>query len=109
MHVYYHIRDELAIENEIIFKGHHCLIQASLRQTILERNHNGHLGVVASLQRARMSVFWPGITADVKNYIQTCDTCNRLFPYTQRKEPLLQHDRPDRPWFKLAADLFLCW
>ena len=108
MLAYYHIRDELGIKSEIIFKGHHCLIPASFRPTILERIHNinGHLGIVASLQRARMSVFWPGRTADVKNYIQTCDTCSRLFPNTQRKEPLLQHDRPDRPWAKLAADLF---
>ena len=45
------------------------------------------ISIVASLQSARMSVFWPGISAEVKNYIQTCDTCNRLLPNKQRKEP----------------------
>ena len=93
-------------QNKVIFKGHHCLIPASLRQTIMEGILNSHLSFVAYWQKARMSVFWPGIIADIKDYVQTWDTCKRLFPNTQRKEPLLQYDRPDRPWAKLPADLF---
>ena len=72
----------------------------------MERIHCGHTGIAGSLQRARMSVFWPGLTADIKNYVRMCETCNRLRQTAQQKETLLQHERPDRPWAKVAADLF---
>ena len=104
--VYYHIRDELAVDGDVILKGPRCVIPRSLRQTIMERIHCGHTGIAGSLQRARMSVFWPGLTADIKNYVLTCETCNRLRQTAQQKETLLQHERPDRPWAKVAADLF---
>ena len=101
--VYYHIRDELAVDGDVILKGLRCVIPRSLRQTIMERIHCGHTGIAGSLQRARMSVFWPGLTADIKNYVLTCETCNRLRQTAQQKETLLQLERPDRPWAKVAA------
>ena len=104
--VHYHIRDELAVDGDVILKAFRCVIPRSLRQTIMERIHCGHTGIAWSLQRARMSVFWPGLTADIKNYVRTCETCNRLRQTAQQKETLLQHERPDRPWAKVAADLF---
>ena len=104
--VYYHIRDKLAVDGDVILKGLRCVIPRSLRQTIMECIHCGHTGIAGSLQRARMSVFWPGLTADIKNYVRTCETCNRLRQTAQQKETLLQHERPDRPWAKVAADLF---
>ena len=84
--VYYHIRDELAVDGDVILKGLRCVIPRSLRQTIMERIHCGHTGIAGSLQRARMSVFWPGLTADIKNYVLTCETCNRLRQTAQQKE-----------------------
>ena len=95
--VYYHIRDELAVDGDIILKGLRCVIPRRLRQTIMERIHCGHTGIAGSLQRARLSVFWPGVTADIKNYVRTCETCNRLRQTAQQKETLLHHERPDRP------------
>ena len=39
-----------------------------------------------------------------KDYISKCDAClaHRHTPY---KEPLLQHEFPDRPWSKVGIDL----
>ena len=104
--VYYHIRDELAVDGDVILKGLRLVIPGSLRQTIMERIYCGHTGIAGSLQRARMSVFWPGQTADIKNYVWTCETCYHLRQTAQQKEKLLQHERPDRPWAKVAEDLF---
>ena len=56
--VYYHIRDELDVDGDVILKGLRCVIPRSLRQTIMERIHCGNTDIAWSLQRARMSIFW---------------------------------------------------
>ena len=42
---------------------------------------------------------------EVKEWIQTCETC-REFEQTHCKETLMSHEIPERPWEKIAADLF---
>ncbi len=45
---YYSIRDELSVQDEIVFKGQRCIIPKSLRTTIkqkLHRSHVSHVGV----------------------------------------------------------------
>ena len=71
---YFHFRDELVVDRGIIFKGTRCIVPQSLRRLIMERLHLGHPGVTASLHRARESVFWPGMTSQLKDYIARCDT-----------------------------------
>ena len=51
-------------------------------------------------------LFWPGMSAQVKDFISKCSTCNE-YSYKQPKEPLLNHSIPTRPWSKLAIDLFV--
>ena len=42
---------------------------------------------------------------EVKEYVSRCDICLTYAP-RQQKEPLLRHEVPDRPWAKVATDLF---
>ena len=42
---------------------------------------------------------------ELKEWIQTCETW-REFEQTHCKETLMSHEIPDRPWEKIAADLF---
>lgn len=58
------------------------------------------------MRRARDVLFWPGMSAQVKDFISKCATCNE-FSHRQAKEPLLNHTIPTRPWSKLAIDLFV--
>ena len=53
----------------------------------------------------RMSVYWPGMTGDIKNYVSTCEAC-REYEQGQRKETLISHEAPSRLWQFVAADLF---
>ena len=103
---YFNIRDELATNNGIIFRGDHCVIPCALRKDILTKIHSAHLGITGSIRRARESVYWPGMTSDIKNFIGDCSTCNSLRTVSQPKETLLQRQRPQRPWAKVAIDLF---
>ena len=55
--------------------------------------------------RAREAVFWPRITQDITNEVQSCKTC-QVYSKSQPRETLQQHEIPKQPWIKIAADLF---
>ncbi|XP_061178378.1 uncharacterized protein K02A2.6-like [Saccostrea echinata] len=102
---YFNIRDELTVQDGIVFKGERILIPETMRMDMLRRIHSSHIGVEGSLRRARENLFWLGMTKDVKDFVTKCDTC-RSFDGKQRKETLVSHDVPTRPWAKVASDLF---
>ena len=53
MQQYFSIRDELIVDEGIIFKGSRIVIPTSLRKEIMDRIHYAHLGIVGCLRRAR--------------------------------------------------------
>ncbi|XP_061180813.1 uncharacterized protein K02A2.6-like [Saccostrea echinata] len=102
---YFEIRDELSIQNGVIFKGDRAVIPQALRKDMLTRIHSSHLGIEGCPRRARESVYWPQMNAEVKDFIQKSETC-RTFDNNQGKEPLQHHEVPPRPWAKLGLDIF---
>ena len=66
--------------------------------------HSSHIGIDGCIRRARDAMYWPRMSADLKEYISKCDICltHRASP---GKEPLLQHEVIDRPWAKVGIDL----
>ena len=52
-----------------------------------------------------MLVYWPGLNADIEQYVRSCQTCARNMPSNQR-EPMISHEIPCLPWQKVASDLF---
>ena len=102
---YWNYREELAVEDGLIFKAHRLVIPASLRAEYLNDLHAGHLGEEKTLLRARETVFWLGISDDVRNAIKLCNTCTKCRP-VQQKEQLVPHDVPSLPWFKLVVNTF---
>jgi len=75
-----------------------------MRTEIKRDIHIGHTGVEGCLRRARESVFWPGMNAEIKGWIQTCEAC-RKYKVSQPKESLLSHEIPNRPWQKVGIDI----
>ena len=78
------------------------LILLSLERDVLQRIHDGHLGVTKCLERAKSSVWWPGITKEIKKKV-VCHFCQVNRP-SQRKEPLKTTQLPERPWQRVAVD-----
>ena len=101
---YWNYREELAIEDGLIFKVHRLVIPTSQRAEYLKDLHTGHLGEEKTLLRARETVFWPGISDDIRNAIKACEVCQKHKP-AQHREPLLSHDVPSMPWTKLGIDI----
>jgi len=67
--------------------------------------HTSHLGIDGCLRRARESLFWPGMSGDIKDEISRCTVCH-TYQNRQQKESLMSHEIPDRPWSKIGIDLF---
>ena len=99
------VRDELSVQESLIFKGERVLVPKLLRNDMIKRVHSTHLGVEGCLRRARECFYWPGMNAEIKNSISCCDVC-RSCDTKQAKETLYPHEVPDRPWVKVAVDLF---
>ena len=65
----------------------------------------GHQSETKCILLARESVFWPGISNDIRQIVKDWGPCNHLHPI-QSKLPIMQPDLPTRPWEKLGTDIF---
>jgi len=105
-HLYFSVRDELIVQDGLVFKGSSGVIPKSLRADMKLKIHSSHLGIEACLRRARECIYWPGMAAEMKLYISACETCRELDSTTHTKETLMSHEVPSRPWAKIATDIF---
>jgi len=65
--LYFNVRDELSAQDGIVFKEDRCVVPKYLRPEVLSRIHRSHICVEGCLRHARESVYWPGMSAAVKN------------------------------------------
>ena len=69
------IRGQLSVCDNLLTYGDRIVIPVSLRADMLERIHEGHFGINKCLERARHTVWWPGITSDIKRIVSNCESC----------------------------------
>ena len=63
------------IDDNLIVHGCHLLIPVRMRPEALDQFHESHQGSLRTKQRARLSVYWPGIDNDIDNTILACQQC----------------------------------
>ena len=80
---YFTYREELTIVDGLLVKSNRIVIPTDMRHDCLETLHAPHLGLQKTLLRARTSVFWPGMTANIKTQISNCSACCKF----QTKQP----------------------
>lgn len=102
---YFHYRDELATQDGLIFRGQRLIIPTALRGKMKADVHVGHVGVDGCLRRAREHIFWPGMSRELKEFVQACAICQE-HATSQPAQPLISHEVPNRPWAKVGIDLF---
>ena len=102
---FFKYRDEMTLQNGLIFKGTKIVVPESLHRCMLEETHKSHQGLQACLRIAREVFFWPRMSAQLKDLIDKCSICQSVKP-EQASEPLQPHPVPDRPWQRVATDLF---
>ena len=101
---YYDVRSELSVTDGILVYQDRIVIPASMRADILGRIHETHQGIDKCKERARMSVWWPHITREIKSLVENCKECRESRP-TQREQPLQPIELPQRPWSIIGTDL----
>lgn len=100
-------RDELAVMDEVVFKGDRVVIPKAMQSDILKIIHESHLGIVKCKQLARDIVYWPGMNAQIEDTVNKCKKCQEN-KNEQQKEPMIPSEIPTRPWEVVAADLLYC-
>lgn len=102
---YFIYRDELSESKGIIFKSEQMIIPQSLRKEMLQKIHYAHLGIDKCKSLARKCLFWPGMSKQIEDLIQNCDTCKR-YQNNNAKEPMICKEIPSGPWEIVSADIF---
>ena len=102
---YFHHRENLTqVDGVPLFKGR-VIIPDRLRPAVLETLHSAHQGITGMTLRAQSSVWWPGITPQIKETRDKCRVCNETTP-SQPSAPPLPLPQPDFPFQQIAADYF---
>ena len=102
---YFSVRDELSVQDGLIFRSERVVVPQGLRQDIRQRIHSSHMRYESCLRHARECVFWSKMNAEIKEMITMCKAC-RKFEASQPKEPLMPVETPWRPRKKIGLDLF---
>ena len=101
---YYPVRSEIAIANGLLLRGSRLLIPTTMRLEILDKIHAGHQGITKCRERARQSIWWPGLSNQLEELVKSCPKCVKA--QKQRAQPLMTSTFPDLPWQRVATDLF---
>ena len=103
--VYNKLRKHLLVVDGVPMYGRRTIIPRSLRQQVLESLHSAHQCPVRMTDRAKQSVYWPGISTDVENIRSSCTYCSRNAPSLPSMPPLPLAS-PEYPMQMIVADYF---
>ena len=101
---YHQVASELTVEKGLLMRASRVVIPAALRVSILDKLHLGYQGIVKSRERAKQSVWWPGLSRQLEEVVKSCTECCKNSP--PGVEPLLPSRLPQLPWQKVGTDLF---
>ncbi|XP_064486070.1 uncharacterized protein LOC135398614 [Ornithodoros turicata] len=86
------------------------VVPKKYRASVLELAHNGmmagHLGSGKTADRVLTEFYWPGLQADAKRFVASCDICQRTTPRGKTaKAPLQKTPVIDTPFKRVAIDI----
>ncbi|XP_063589603.1 uncharacterized protein K02A2.6-like [Penaeus indicus] len=102
---YWKLRDSLSADGELVLYGQRIVIPTDHRRHTFARLHDSHRGVEATKRRARQTVYWPGIDADIISTVQACQPCQVMQP-SQQQETIQNDNNPTKPFESVSADFF---
>jgi hypothetical protein len=82
-------------DNGLLYVNHRLYIpDGALRTQVLTTRHDvplaGHFGNRKTLELISRDFWWPGIRADVKDFVKSCHICSQAKPLRQKPAGLLQ-------------------
>ena len=101
---YFDNASHFTIQDDILMYDMRLVIPQELQLDILNRIHDGHLGIIKCKGRTYNSVWWPTVTSQVEAMCRRCTTC--ILNQENRKEPLMAMCPPEEIWERVGTDLF---
>jgi hypothetical protein len=89
---------------------HQIVVPERLRASVMTTAHDqllaAHCGARRTLSRILSKFFWPGVSADVRRYVHTCDICQKTVARGKvQPVPLATMPRISTPFERVAIDL----
>ena len=88
----------------VVYYMNRAYIPKLERNSVLAEIHKGHQGENKCIRKACEVVWWPGMTKEIRELVKSCPECLEYRRYP--REPLISTALPERPWWRLAIDLF---
>ena len=101
---YWQFAGELSLHDDLLLYESRIVVPDAMRLVTLQKIHQGHQGIQKCRLRVNTSVWWPGVSKDVENFVKSCPDCQKSMQLP--REPLIQSPLPSYPWEKVASDLF---
>ena len=87
LHPYWNFRDELSVQNSIIYKGTQVMVLQSMHKEMLRKIHANHFAAESNIRMAREVLFSPGMRKSNQDMCDACGTCGQ-YGKTAPKEPM---------------------
>jgi len=103
--------EEWQIEKGLVLKEGRVYVpkDEKLRVEIIQLHHDtliaGHGGQWKTVELVTRNYWWPGVTKEVKQYIEGCDQCQRMKNRAEMLAGKLRPNKiPERPWQHISVD-----
>ena len=88
-----------------------CIPKGPIRLKLLQENHDcisaGHPGRDRTFWNLSKHFYWPGMGSSVKDFVRTCDSCQRHKCARTRSGLLQPLPIPKTPWESISMDLIM--
>jgi hypothetical protein len=97
------------IEDGVLYYKHCLVVPQSMRETVLKAEHDskvaGHWGAGKTVEIVLRNFFWPGMEAQIRQYVHERDSCQQNKPAGHRQNALLHPlELPSSPWSSISMD-----
>ena len=75
---YWYFKEDITYEDGILYKGTRLIMPQSELALILRVLHMGHYAIDKMNLMARETVYWPGMSKDIKVMYHKCDICAKF-------------------------------
>lgn len=97
------VENDLTVQNGIVVKTGCAVVPEKLRKRALQVAHEGHPTTAKMKSIIRQRIWWPGISKDVQNWVESCRTC-AVNGKPEKTTPMERVLVPNAVWETIAID-----
>jgi hypothetical protein len=107
LYPYWNYRDELSIQDGIIYKGPLAIVPTIVQSEMLQKIHINHFGAESNIRMAREVLFWQGMRQSIQDMCEACSICAQ-YGSAAPQEPMMSLPIPTLPWQLVSQDILKC-